>query len=114
MRTALDDQHKKRMEAFELQFKPIIIRDGPSKKVKQKRRYLFCFERAQDMEVFYFQIIAVNAKSSFTHILSCILEPNVEISAMLLVLGELQDPGSPGDLRHLLDDAAASGHDLQM
>ena len=37
------------------------------------------------MEVFYFQIIAVNAKSSFTHILSCILEPNVEISAMLLV-----------------------------
>ena len=84
MRTALDDQHKKRMEAFELQFKPIIIRDGPSKKVKQKRRYLFCFERAQDIEVFYFQIIAVNAKSSFIHILPCILEPNVEITVMLL------------------------------
>ena len=33
---------------------------------------------------------------------------------MLLVLGELQDPGSPGDLRHLLDDAVASGHDLPM
>ena len=33
LRTALDDQHKKRMEAFEIQFKPIIIRDGPSRKV---------------------------------------------------------------------------------
>ena len=36
LRTALDDQHKKRMEAFEIQFKPIIIRDGPSKKVRKK------------------------------------------------------------------------------
>ena len=36
LRTALDDQHKKRMEAFEIQFKPIIIRDGPSKKVRGK------------------------------------------------------------------------------
>ena len=36
LRTALDDQHKKRMEAFEIQFKPIIIRDGPSKKVRRK------------------------------------------------------------------------------
>ena len=40
LRTALDDQHKKRMEAFEIQFKPIIIRDGPSRKVKLKRRIL--------------------------------------------------------------------------
>ena len=37
LRTALDDQHKKRMEAFEIQFKPIIIRDGPSKKVRRKQ-----------------------------------------------------------------------------
>ena len=33
---------------------------------------------------------------------------------MLLVPGELQDPGSEGDLRHLLDDAAAAGHHLPM
>ena len=41
LRTALDDQHKKRMEAFEIQFKPIIIRDGPSKKVENRRFFTF-------------------------------------------------------------------------
>ena len=39
---------------------------------------------------------------------------NVEISVMLLVSGELQDPGSKGDVRHLLNDAAATGHNLPM
>ena len=33
LREELDAQHRKRMESFEIQLKPIIIRDGPSKKV---------------------------------------------------------------------------------
>ena len=33
LREALDAEHKKRMEAFESKMKPIIIKDGPSKKV---------------------------------------------------------------------------------
>ena len=33
LREALDAEHKKRMEAFENKMKPIIIKDGPSKKV---------------------------------------------------------------------------------
>ena len=33
LREELDAQHRKRMESFEIQMKPIIIRDGPSKKV---------------------------------------------------------------------------------
>jgi len=36
LRDELDDQHKKRMESFEIQMKPIIIRDGPSKKANYK------------------------------------------------------------------------------
>ena len=34
LREALDAEHKKRMEAFENKMKPIIIKDGPSKKVR--------------------------------------------------------------------------------
>ena len=34
LRNELDEQHKIRMESFEIKMKPIIIRDGPSKKVK--------------------------------------------------------------------------------
>jgi hypothetical protein len=34
LREDLDTQHKKRMEALEIKMKPIIIKDGPSKKVK--------------------------------------------------------------------------------
>ena len=33
LRNELDEQHKIRMESFEIKMKPIIIRDGPSKKV---------------------------------------------------------------------------------
>ena len=33
LREDLDAQHKKRMEALEIKMKPIIIKDGPSKKV---------------------------------------------------------------------------------
>ena len=33
LREDLDTQHKKRMEALEIKMKPIIIKDGPSKKV---------------------------------------------------------------------------------
>ena len=33
LRNELDDQHKIRMESFEIKMKPIIIRDGPSRKV---------------------------------------------------------------------------------
>jgi hypothetical protein len=33
LREALDVEHKRRMEAFETKMKPIIIRDGPSRKV---------------------------------------------------------------------------------
>merc|ERR1712098_973082 len=36
LRDELDDQHKKRMESFEVKMKPIIIRDGPSKKANYK------------------------------------------------------------------------------
>jgi hypothetical protein len=35
LREDLDTQHKKRMEALEIKMKPIIIKDGPSKKVKK-------------------------------------------------------------------------------
>ena len=41
LREELDAQHKKRMESFEIQLKPIIIRDGPSKKVFPLK-LLFC------------------------------------------------------------------------
>ena len=34
LREDLDSQHKRRLEAFETKMKPIIIRDGPSRKVK--------------------------------------------------------------------------------
>ena len=33
LREDLDGQHKKRMESFETKMKPIIIKEGPSKKV---------------------------------------------------------------------------------
>ncbi len=33
LREALDAEHKRRMEAFETKMKPIIIKDGPSRKV---------------------------------------------------------------------------------
>ena len=36
LRNELDDQHKIRMESFEIKMKPIIIRDGPSRKVVKK------------------------------------------------------------------------------
>merc|ERR1719361_519371 len=36
LREELDAQHRKRMESFEIQLKPIIIRDGPSKKANYK------------------------------------------------------------------------------
>jgi len=36
LREELDAQHRKRMESFEIQMKPIIIRDGPSKKANYK------------------------------------------------------------------------------
>ena len=36
LREELDAQHRKRMESFEIQLKPIIIRDGPSKKVLER------------------------------------------------------------------------------
>ena len=36
LRNELDEQHKIRMESFEIKMKPIIIRDGPSKKVFKK------------------------------------------------------------------------------
>ena len=35
LRAELDEQHKIRMEAFEIKMKPIIINEGPSKKVKR-------------------------------------------------------------------------------
>ena len=34
LREELDEQHKKRLESFEIKMKPIIIRDGPSQKVE--------------------------------------------------------------------------------
>jgi len=33
LREELDEQNKKRMESFEIKMKPIIIKDGPSRKV---------------------------------------------------------------------------------
>ena len=36
MRNDLDEQHKIRMESFEIKMKPIIIRDGPSRKANFK------------------------------------------------------------------------------
>ena len=33
LREALDAEHRKRMDVFETKMKPIIIKDGPSKKV---------------------------------------------------------------------------------
>ena len=33
LREELDAAHRQRIEAFEIKMKPIIIRDGPSKKV---------------------------------------------------------------------------------
>jgi hypothetical protein len=33
LREELDEQHKKRLESFEIKMKPIIIKDGPSRKV---------------------------------------------------------------------------------
>ena len=54
LRNELDDQHKIRMESFEIKMKPIIIRDGPSRKVvtfnlayvkiKFNLTVLICFE----------------------------------------------------------------------
>ena len=41
LREALDAEHKKRMEAFENKMKPIIIKDGPSKKVQLHFRFVF-------------------------------------------------------------------------
>ena len=38
LREALDAEHKKRMDVFETKMKPIIIKDGPSKKVS----IIFC------------------------------------------------------------------------
>lgn len=34
LRDALDAAHKERIQAFEIKMKPIIIKDGPSRKVK--------------------------------------------------------------------------------
>ena len=34
LREDLDEQHKKRLESFDQKMKPIIIKDGPSKKVR--------------------------------------------------------------------------------
>ncbi|XP_023337885.1 uncharacterized protein LOC111708668 isoform X2 [Eurytemora carolleeae] len=36
LREELDEQHKKRLESFEIKMKPIIIRDGPSQKANYK------------------------------------------------------------------------------
>ncbi len=36
LREELDAAHRQRIEAFEIKMKPIIIRDGPSKKVSKK------------------------------------------------------------------------------
>ena len=39
LREALDAETKKRMEAFENKMKPIIIKDGPSRKVSSRYYY---------------------------------------------------------------------------
>ena len=36
LREDLDAAHRQRIEAFEIKMKPIIIRDGPSRKVSRK------------------------------------------------------------------------------
>ena len=41
LREALDAETKKRMEAFENKMKPIIIKDGPSRKVSTYRLFHF-------------------------------------------------------------------------
>ena len=38
LREALDAEHRKRMDVFETKMKPIIIKDGPSKKVSEAAR----------------------------------------------------------------------------
>ena len=53
LREALDAEHKKRMDVFETKMKPIIIKDGPSKKVSR----IFC------LTVTYIRV-AQNAKVS--------------------------------------------------
>ena len=35
MRLDIDDQHKIRMEAFEIKMKPIVVNEEPSRKVSQ-------------------------------------------------------------------------------
>jgi len=41
LREELDASHRQRIEAFEIKMKPIIIRDGPSRKVWQEKRQIF-------------------------------------------------------------------------
>ena len=43
LREDLDAQHKKRLESFETKMKPIIIKEGPSKKVSYIYSMLFNF-----------------------------------------------------------------------
>lgn len=41
LREDLDAQHKKRIDMFETKMKPIIIKDGPSRKVRARRSVPF-------------------------------------------------------------------------
>lgn len=39
LREELDAAHKERLKSFEIKMKPIIIRDGPSRKARNKIRF---------------------------------------------------------------------------
>ena len=47
LREALDAETKKRMEAFENKMKPIIIKDGPSRKVSTTSFFFYSLFRSQ-------------------------------------------------------------------
>ncbi len=59
LREALDAEHKKRMEAFESKMKPIIIKDGPSKKVTKNAAFLLLFVMKKKHELKQFVLLLV-------------------------------------------------------
>ena len=75
LREELDEQHKKRLESFEIKMKPIIIKDGPSRKVMA-----FASVVCISLNTPYDIKTVNNAKSRFVHVLSLLISTNKDMA----------------------------------
>ncbi len=76
LREELDEQHKKRLESFEIKMKPIIIKDGPSRKVTAPA-FVVCISRNS----FFIKTFNI-AKSRFVLVLSLLISTYKDLATL--------------------------------